>query len=228
MISAITPWSLVDALAQAGFTSRVDEPATFVARTRVLPVVHAASGMPVDVVLAGPGLEELFLQRLRFEILEGVRVPVASTEDVVVMKVLAGRPKDIKISTTRSRFSQLTASTWTSPSSVKRYRCWRRPWTGVISSPRWNKPSQAPAAECQVTATVPTAVLCWLVQTCRQLGVDPFAHLHNVTERVSTYPARDILDLTPPRVEAATRVGALAPPSDRRHGATPTDTIRAR
>jgi hypothetical protein len=32
--------------------------AEFVARTRVLPFVHAASGTPVDVVLAGPGLEE--------------------------------------------------------------------------------------------------------------------------------------------------------------------------
>lgn len=33
----------------------------FVARTRVLPFLHQATGIPLDVVLAGPGLEKLFL-----------------------------------------------------------------------------------------------------------------------------------------------------------------------
>ncbi|MEW6688686.1 MAG: hypothetical protein AB1452_06285 [Pseudomonadota bacterium] len=50
--------------------------------------------MPVDVVLSGPGLEELFLRRRRRRIVEGVPVQVASPEDIVVMKVLAGRGKD--------------------------------------------------------------------------------------------------------------------------------------
>jgi len=63
----------------------------FVATTRVPPFVHARSGMPVDIVLAGPGLEELFFKRRRRLTVEGVRVPVASPEDVAVMKVLAGR-----------------------------------------------------------------------------------------------------------------------------------------
>ena len=50
--------------------------------------------MPVDIVLAGPGLEEQFMRRRRRRTVDGVRVYVASPEDVVVMKVLAGRPKD--------------------------------------------------------------------------------------------------------------------------------------
>ena len=46
------------------------------------------------MVLAGPGLELDFLARARVLDVDGVRVPVASPEDVVVMKLLAGRPKD--------------------------------------------------------------------------------------------------------------------------------------
>jgi hypothetical protein len=50
--------------------------------------------MPVDIVLAGPGPEELFLRRRRRRQIEGVTVFVASPEDIVVMKMLAGRGKD--------------------------------------------------------------------------------------------------------------------------------------
>ena len=61
----------------------------------MLPVTHA-NGVPVDVVLAGPGLEELFFERLVFRTVGGVSVPVASAEDMIVMKVLAGRAKDLE------------------------------------------------------------------------------------------------------------------------------------
>ena len=84
----------VQALEKAGFRLRVRDVGDFVATTRVLPFVHARSAMPIDIVLAGPGLEELFFKRRRRRIIEGVPVPVASPEDVVVMKVLAGRGKD--------------------------------------------------------------------------------------------------------------------------------------
>ena len=43
------------ALEQAGFPARVEDIETFVGRTRVMPVVHKASGIPVDMILAGPG-----------------------------------------------------------------------------------------------------------------------------------------------------------------------------
>lgn len=86
--------SLMRALERAGFRLRVRDAGGFVAKTRVLPFVHPRSGMPVDVVLAGPGLEELFFKRRRRRTIEGVPVFVASPEDIVVMKTLAGRGKD--------------------------------------------------------------------------------------------------------------------------------------
>lgn len=85
---------LVRALEKADFRLRVRDIDSFVAKTRVLPFLHPRSGMPIDIVLAGPGIEELFFRRRRRRKIEGVPVPVASPEDVVVMKVLAGRAKD--------------------------------------------------------------------------------------------------------------------------------------
>lgn len=80
----------------AGFDLRVRDVADFVKKTRVFPFVHRASGIPVDVVLAGPGLEDEFLERARPVDVGGVLVPVISPEDLIVTKVLAGRPKDIE------------------------------------------------------------------------------------------------------------------------------------
>ncbi len=93
-LGVTSPQRLVRGLVDAGFTERVPDE-EFVARTRVLPVVHGASGIPVDIVLAGPGLEELFLDRARPIDVDGVSIPVARAEDIVVMKLIAGRPKDL-------------------------------------------------------------------------------------------------------------------------------------
>lgn len=88
---------LVAALEDEGFDLRVTHDVeSFVAQTRVLPMVHRASQTPVDVVMSGPGIEELFFERVVTLDVEGVPVPVAAAEDLVVMKVLAGRPKDIE------------------------------------------------------------------------------------------------------------------------------------
>ena len=42
-----------------------------------------------------------------------------------------------------------------------------------------------------------TTILCSLVQTCKHLQVNPFVYLRDVIERVSTHPARLVLELTP-------------------------------
>lgn len=86
---------LTDTLGRASLEPRVEDVDGFLARTRVLPMVHTPTGIPVDIVLAGPGLEELFLDRARSVALGGVEVPVASPEDVIAMKILAGRPHDM-------------------------------------------------------------------------------------------------------------------------------------
>lgn len=79
---------------EAGFALRVADP-DFIRRTRVMPFVHRATGMPLDVVLAGSGLEEEFLNRAVISHVGGTGVPLIEVGDLIVAKVLASRPKDI-------------------------------------------------------------------------------------------------------------------------------------
>lgn len=87
---------LVDVLAAGGFDLAVADADGFVEATRVMPLVHRASGVPVDVVLAGPGLEEQFLARAERRRVGSATVPVASPEDLIAMKILAGRARDLE------------------------------------------------------------------------------------------------------------------------------------
>jgi hypothetical protein len=90
------PAAFVESMQGAGFELRVTDWQAFLARTRVLPFLHVAGDLPLDVVLAGPGLEEEFLDRAVMVDFAGTTVPVISPEDLVVSKILAGRPKDLE------------------------------------------------------------------------------------------------------------------------------------
>lgn len=90
------PEKLVRALEAHGFELRVGRADDFVRRTRVFPFVFVPNGLPVDVVLAGPGLEQAFLSRAIRVRVGPVTVPVLSPEDLIVTKILAGRPKDLE------------------------------------------------------------------------------------------------------------------------------------
>jgi len=95
-LRAEDPSGFIAAMQEAGFDVRLENVAEFVRRTRVVPFVHRGSQIPVDVVLAGPGLEEEFLERASPVDLGGVTLPVISPEDLLITKVLAGRPKDLE------------------------------------------------------------------------------------------------------------------------------------
>jgi hypothetical protein len=91
---ARTP-GFAEAMAAAGFVSRVADLNAFAARTHVLPMLHTATGMQMDVILAGTGFEARFLDRAIVHDLGGVNVPVISAEDLIITKLLAGRTKDV-------------------------------------------------------------------------------------------------------------------------------------
>ncbi len=86
---------LILALEGEGIHHRYPEIADeLLASGSVLPLVHP-SGMEIDLVLAGSGLEALAMSRATRVPIDGVRVPVAHATDLVVMKILAGRGKDL-------------------------------------------------------------------------------------------------------------------------------------
>ena len=88
--------ALVQALAAHGFSMRVDATEEFIRQTRVLPLLHGRSEVALDLVLAGPGLEDAFLERAIPIDVAGTSVPFISPEDLIVTKILAGRVKDLE------------------------------------------------------------------------------------------------------------------------------------
>ena len=89
------PGRFVQDMRDAGFDPLVDDP-EFLRRTRVMPFVHRATAMPLDVVLAGSGLEDEFLRRARPAAVGGTVIPLIDIEDLIIAKILGGRPKDIE------------------------------------------------------------------------------------------------------------------------------------
>lgn len=88
--------SFVEEMEDARFHLRVADPGDFVARTSVLPFLHEPTGLPLDVVIASSGLEMGFLDRAVAVDLGGAEFPVLRPEDLIVSKMLAGRPKDVE------------------------------------------------------------------------------------------------------------------------------------
>lgn len=62
-----------------GFDLLFDD-SEFMLRTRVLPFRHTKSRLPLDVVLAGPGLEEDFQARAVPVDVDGVLIPVSQND----------------------------------------------------------------------------------------------------------------------------------------------------
>src|SRR5690606_19915584 len=66
---------------QSGFERRFADP-RFIEQARVVPLVHTSTGLPVDIVLAGPGLEDEFLARAVLHTIDEVPVPVVEVSDL--------------------------------------------------------------------------------------------------------------------------------------------------
>jgi hypothetical protein len=87
---------LVEELLGAGFTSRVDDLEAFFTRSRVVPLVHQRTRMPLDLVVARDSLEMAFLERARLIDVGRLKVPIITPEDLVIAKLFAGRPRDLE------------------------------------------------------------------------------------------------------------------------------------
>lgn len=83
-----TPDRFARDMEAAGFALRVGDP-DFIRRTRVIPFVHVATAMPLDVVLAGSGLEDEFLDRAQLTDVGGTAVPLIDLFVVAAVMVVA-------------------------------------------------------------------------------------------------------------------------------------------
>ena len=72
----------------------VEMPEEFVQRTMVLPCVDPASGVRIDFIFSHSAYEQQAMERVRRVEIGKASVRFASPEDIIVHKVIAGRPRD--------------------------------------------------------------------------------------------------------------------------------------
>jgi hypothetical protein len=86
---------LIESSRRHGFEPRIDDPVSFAQRSRVLLLRHAPSGIDIDVALGAlPFEEEAVAQAIDAPLGELV-IPVPRPDDLVIMKALAHRPRDV-------------------------------------------------------------------------------------------------------------------------------------
>ena len=73
-----------------------DELDAFVRQTLMLPCDDARTGVRIDFAFTLFEFERQAIARARKVLLAGYRVRVASAEDLIVLKVIAGRPVDMQ------------------------------------------------------------------------------------------------------------------------------------
>ncbi len=66
----------------------------FMRTSRLLPLHHAPTQIPVDVVLGSSAIERSFFARAVRLDLGGAVVPILAVEDLIALKAAAGRRKD--------------------------------------------------------------------------------------------------------------------------------------
>lgn len=81
---------------ETGWQVLAESPADFVARTLVLPCLESASGIRVDLIFGFSPYERQAIARARTITVGQTPVRFASAEDLVVHKLVAGRPRDIE------------------------------------------------------------------------------------------------------------------------------------
>ena len=86
---------VIDAVGPLGLRPLV-EPEGFVAETLVLPCEESTTGIRVDLVFSFPGYERAAMDRTNPVEIRGGVVRFASVEDLLVHKLVAGRPRDVE------------------------------------------------------------------------------------------------------------------------------------
>lgn len=81
--------------ARFGFTPRRPDALAFAQKARVLLVHHESSDIDADVVFGALPFEEEAIARAVWEDLGGVSLPLPSPEDLIIMKAVAHRPRDL-------------------------------------------------------------------------------------------------------------------------------------
>jgi hypothetical protein len=90
-------WDSALASAQSfGLAPRIENAMEFAHRSRVLLLRHAHSGIDIDVSFGGLQFEQEALEKSKVYNVGGAQVRLPRVEDLVIMKAVARRPKDLQ------------------------------------------------------------------------------------------------------------------------------------
>ncbi len=78
-----------------GFVARVIGPLDFARKAKVLLVRHKPSGIDVDVTFGALPFEREAITHAVWVNIKGVRLPLPTPEDLIIMKAVAHRPRDL-------------------------------------------------------------------------------------------------------------------------------------
>jgi Nucleotidyl transferase of unknown function (DUF2204) len=97
---AIVPdadWAdVIESAARYGIVPRIGDALEFARRSRVLLLKHLRSGINVDVTLGGLPFEHAAVEKSAVHNIGGLQLRLPRVEDLLVMKAIARRPKDIE------------------------------------------------------------------------------------------------------------------------------------
>lgn len=85
---------LIAALDQSAFEPLFPGVDEVVRRSFILPLKNRVTGVKVDIALGLSGFEQLVIARAEAVPMAATTVSVATAEDLLIMKTLAGRPRD--------------------------------------------------------------------------------------------------------------------------------------
>jgi len=74
----------------------VEAPETFVRETMVLPCLEPQMGIRVDFIFSASTYERQAMERVRRVPIGRAQVRFASIEDLIIHKIIAGRPRDLE------------------------------------------------------------------------------------------------------------------------------------
>jgi predicted nucleotidyltransferase len=85
---------LISSLATSRFEPLLPDVEEVVKRSLIVPLRHRYTGVKVDMALGLSGFEQQLIDRAEDVTIAGLSIRVATAEDLLLMKVLARRPRD--------------------------------------------------------------------------------------------------------------------------------------